>query len=150
MSQPPADIPIKKRIFYEDQLVVVASPKMNFQRKERQLHDLADNDWIIREQGSGTRIVMKKLFKKYKMSPSTAMEVGNNESIKQLIIANMGISIVSRQSIELELKHNLVRVLPITGFPLKHPWYFVMSKGKHVSPVVSEFLAYVKAQSDYT
>jgi len=128
-------------------LVVVASPEARFKHKIQQLKDLIDEDWIIREPGSGTRIVMKKLFKKNKMLPTISMEVSNNESIKQLIMANMGISIVSKQSIELELKHKLIKIIPVNDFPLKHPWYLVMNKGKHINRVTKEFFEFVKHDS---
>ena len=145
----PTDIPIKKQLFYQDQLVVAASPRMSFKNKINALNDLENEEWIIREPGSGTRIVMNKLFKKYKMLPNICMEVGNNESIKQLIIANMGISIVSRQSIELELKHKLIKVLPIIDFPLQHSWYLVMNKGKQISRVMHAFFDFVKKNKGY-
>lgn len=144
MSQPPDDVPIEKQLFYKDELIVVASPERKFKGKIQALNALADEDWIIREAGSGTRIVMKKLFKKYKMIPNIAMEVGNNESIKQLIMANMGISIVSKQSIELELEHKLINVLKVKDFPLSHPWYLVRNKGKQPKRLVNEFFAFVK------
>jgi LysR family transcriptional regulator, low CO2-responsive transcriptional regulator len=147
MSQPPDDMITDKKLFYKDQLVVVASPEMKFAKNIKQLKDLNDYAWIIREPGSGTRIVMKKLFKKYKMLPNIVMEVGNNESIKQLIMANMGISIVSKQSIELELQLKLIKILPINNFPLHHPWYFVRNKGKHVSRVASEFFKFTQQQN---
>lgn len=144
MSQPPKDMPVKKQLFYEDHLVVVASPEMKLKNQVGQLKDLSREDWIIREPGSGTRIIMKKLFKQHQMFPSIAMEVGNNESIKQLIMANMGLSIVSKQSVELELEHQLIKMLPIADFPLKHSWYLVINKGKRVSRVVGKFLEFVK------
>lgn len=144
MSQPPDELAIEKQLFYQDKLIVVASPEKKFKRKIRTLKDLADEDWIIRESGSGTRIVMKKLFKKYKMLPNITMEVGNNESIKQLIMANMGISIVSKQSIELELQHKLIKILRVEDFPLSHPWYLVRNKGKQSNRLVDEFFLLVK------
>lgn len=147
MSQLPEGVAIENQLFYRDELIVVGSPSFKRDHKHTSLKDLAECDWIIREPGSGTRIVMQKLFKQHKMVPNIAMEVSNNESIKQLIIANMGISIVSRQSIELELQHNLLKILPVAGFPLKHPWYLVRNKGKAGKRIVDEFLHFVSASS---
>ena len=143
MSQPPDNMAIKQQLFYPDELVVVASPEMIFQSGIDTLADLSAVDWIIREPGSGTRIVMEKLFKKHRMLPNISMEVGSNESIKQLIMANMGISIVSKQSIELELGHQLMKILPIKQFPLNHPWYVVMNKGKALTQVTRAFFKHV-------
>jgi DNA-binding transcriptional LysR family regulator len=146
MSQPPTELPIKQKFFHNDQLVVVGSPEMKFKRKMT-LSDLAEHDWLIREPGSGTRIVMKKLFRQCKATPNVVMEVSNNESIKQLIMANMGISIVSKQSIELELEHNLLKVLPVVNFPLQHPWFVVMNQAKHQNSIINEFFDFVDQQS---
>lgn len=145
MSQLPEDIAIDKQLFYRDELIIVGSPNFKLKHKRHSLKDLTNYDWIIREPGSGTRIAMQKLFKQHKMVPNIAMEVSNNESIKQLIMANMGISIVSRQSIELELQHNLIKILPVSGFPLDHPWYLVRNKGKAAKRIVEEFLHFVAA-----
>ena len=144
MSQLPDDVSIEKELFYQDSLVIAAAPESGIKHGVKSLKDLKDCDWIIREKGSGTRIVMEKLLKKYKMIPKVKMEVGNNESIKQMIMANMGISIISKQSIELELKNNLITTIPVNNFPLPHPWYLVRNKGKHPSEIVKEFFKFAK------
>lgn len=149
MSQLPDGIPIRQQLFYQDKLVVATSPGLEIKPKPKQLRDLNNYDWIIREPGSGTRIVMKKLFKQYKMLPNLTMEVSNNESIKQLIMANMGISIISKQSAELELKNKLIKILPIENFPIEHSWYLVMNKGKHINHVMHEFFDFVKQHKGY-
>lgn len=143
MSQPPQGMTIDKKLFYKDELVIVASPEMELKQDTKKLSDLDNHDWIIREPGSGTRIVMKKLFKQHKMLPNIVMEVGDNESIKQLIMANMGISIVSKQSIELELQHQLIKILQIENFPHNHCWYLIRNKGKHINRPVREFFDFV-------
>lgn len=140
MSQPPADFPIEQQLFYADELVVAASPVFPIKPGGYTLVDLADHEWIIRESGSGTRITMSELFKAAKISPHILMEVGNNESIKQLIMADMGISLISRQSAELELNNHLMKVLPVKGFPLRHPWYLITPKGKKMTALVRKFI----------
>lgn len=144
MSQPPSDVPINKQLFYEDELVVAASQEYHFNKRKLFLSDLAECDWIFREPGSGTRMAMNELFKNAKIAPHMLMEVGNNEAIKQLIIADMGISVVSLQSIELELKNNLIKILPVKGFPVKHPWFLVMQKGKKMREISQRFMNFSK------
>ena len=148
MSQPPEDFPISQQLLYEDELVVAASTDWRVEMGQVSLSDLADLDWIIREPGSGTRIMMSALFKRAKVTPNIIMEVGNNESIKQLIIAGMGISIISKQSIELELQKNLMKTLPVKNFPLKHPWYLITPKGKAMSELTKKFIIFAKENID--
>lgn len=145
MSQPPEQKDIYIEDFYQDKLVVAVSKQNKWLYKSQvKLRDLANENWIIRESGSGTRIVMKKLFDKYHINPNITMELGNNESIKQMIIADMGISIVSLQSIEFELDASLIDVLPVEGFPLLHEWYLVSKSKKNVSTLAKLFLDYVR------
>ncbi|MFN3234300.1 MAG: LysR family transcriptional regulator [Gammaproteobacteria bacterium] len=144
MSQLPQGISLEKKLFYKDELVVAGAKDHPVLKKNIELKDLENENWIIREPGSGTRIVMQNLFKKHKMTPNITMEVGNNESIKQIIIAGLGISIVSKQSIELELKHNLIKIISVKNFPLPHPWHIVMNKGKHIDRVTNEFFEFIK------
>ena len=140
MSHPPDNFPIKQQIFYEDELIVAASPDFLLKKKKVSLSDLSACDWIFREQGSGTRITMAGLFKDSGIAPNISLEVGNNESIKQLIMADMGLSIVSKQSIELELENGLIKMLPVKGFPLKHAWYLVTPKGKKINELTKKFI----------
>lgn len=148
MSQPPESVPIALNLFYQDELVVAASNNAELPKKQLSLADMGNMEWIIREQGSGTRLVMKGLFKKSGISPKITLEVGNTESIKQLIIADMGISVVSRQSIELELDHNLLQILPVKEFPVQHAWYMVTPKGKTHSPIMKQFCDFADGNID--
>lgn len=147
MSQLPSLIPIRVQEFYEDELVVAASGKTAFTSHPTplSLKILADQPWLIRETGSGTRIAMLKILKRYRISPRIEMEIDNNESIKQAIIANIGISMLSRQSIDLEEKAGLIKILPVQGFPIKHKWYLVTLRGKKLSTLARAFQKFVQS-----
>lgn len=151
MSQPPKQLSVDVQPFYDDELVVAASPALAARYRSRRrlsLKQLANEDWIIREPGSGTRIMMLQLLKEAGISTRFKMEVGNNESIKQLVMADMGLSVLSRQSIELELKEGLITSLPVSGFPLAHPWYLVVHRRQHLSPLTQAFYAYARTHSE--
>lgn len=149
MSQPPKHKKFIIKNFYDDNLVVIASANTTLNRKNPyQLSDLENSDWLMREPGSGTRMVIKQLFKANKMKPTVISEVGNNEAIKQLVIADMGISIVSLQSVELELDNNLIKILPVKDFPKTHRWYMVKKQEDVISEAVEEFDRFVSSHSD--
>lgn len=149
MSQPPKNKHLSVRDFYHDKLVVVASANSPLlQNKKYSLRDLASQNWLIREPGSGTRMVMEKVFKTAKLKPHIISEVSNNESIKQFIIADMGISIVSLQSIELELENNLLQIVPIKGFPKPHPWFMVHKPQRQDNETLKIFNAFVESHSN--
>ena len=145
MSQLPDNLKIDYQPCYEDELVVAAAAEYQFKTKKiTTLQQLQDEAWLIREQGSGTRMAMLNLFKKYRINTPFEMELDNNESIKQAVISNMGISILSRQSIELEEKLGLIKVPGIKEFPVAHEWYLVKAKGKKSSPIAQKFYDYVR------
>lgn len=148
MSQPPQLQSIDIKPFYEDQLVVAGANAFVQNKKELALRSLQRENWLIRERGSGTRMMMEKLFKQHGMQANVVMEVGNNESIKQLLIANMGISVISLQSIELEVANNLIKPLSVQGFPLPHEWYIVSHKHRQHSRAVKEFMNFVQSHPD--
>lgn len=145
MSQPPDLVQIDCVDFYDDCLVVVASPINPHAKKQKiELQEIGNDGWIAREPGSGTRFAMFNIFQKKNIAPKLAMELGSNESIKQAVMANIGISIISKQSIELELTNNLLSILPVKGFPVQHKWYLIKNKGKMLSPISEKFYFFVK------
>lgn len=145
MSHPPTDIPVDCADFYDDELVIAASiddPLLRF-KAPLPLSNLSKASWIFREEGSGTRYAAENLFKKCRFAPSIAMQIGDSEAIKQAIMAKMGISILSKHSIKMELKHNLIAELSVKYFPAKHTWYLVKNKGKSLSPIAETFFTFV-------
>jgi DNA-binding transcriptional LysR family regulator len=149
MSQPPNDKRFIAQDFYDDKLVVAVSATSKLNRKKTySISELINEDWLMRESGSGTRMAIEKLFKAEKITPNIISEVSNNESIKQLMIAGMGISIVSLQSIELELDNNLLTILPVKGFPKKHAWYMVKKQNNNANITVEAFDEFVDTHSD--
>lgn len=145
MSQPPKNKSLFIQDFFKDSLVVVASPDSRLADcKKINLEDLSEQEWIMREKGSGTKIAVDKIFKERKIKPNVTMLISNNESIKQLVAANMGISIIPLQSIELELKMGKIVILDVKGFPKKHEWYLVKNRSKEPSPIVNAFLKYIE------
>ncbi len=146
MSQLPDIMSIEYHDFFEDELVVAASSQRSksFNQKDLSLKMLVDESWLIREIGSGTRMAMESIFKKYKLKPNIQMEIDNNESIKQAIIGNIGISILSHQSIEIEQKAGLIKTLNVAEFPVRHKWHLVKNKGKKLPIVAQKFYDFVR------
>jgi DNA-binding transcriptional LysR family regulator len=151
MSQPPEHLKIDYQPFYEDSLVIASAPEHRYQAgKVLTLNDLKHEPWLIREEGSGTRMAMLNLFRKYRFQPQIEMEIDNNESIKQAIISNIGISILSKQSIELEYKTGLIKILKIKNFPVTHEWYTVKCHGKQLGSIAQKFYDFVRLHPEVT
>jgi len=133
----------------ENKLVLVAS-------KENKLIGQKNTDksifktipLIYREDGSGTRHTMQQFFKQEKIAPKIKLELTSNEAIKQAIIADIGVSIVSLLSIKNELHQNELKIIPAKGLPLKSVWKLIYLRKKTLSPVAKAFLEYVASEKE--
>ena len=78
----------------------------------------ATTRFIVREHGSGTRAAMEEFFAEHRFEPRIAMEMSSNETIKQAVMAGMGLSFLSLHTIGLELRSGLIAVLDVEGPPV--------------------------------
>lgn len=126
--------------FADNDLVVIAAPDHPFAIRDHiTLAELAEEPFLIREPGSGTRMTLERHLLNYGITLNIAMELGNNSAIKQAVAAGLGISVVSQTTILLELETKRLVVLPVEHFPIKRKWYVVYSTQKTLSPIVESF-----------
>ncbi len=121
--------------FLQNDLVVIASPVHRLVRKEIiTVDELAQEGFLVREVGSGTRATMERYFNQAGIELRVDMELGNNSTIKQGVAHGLGIAVISRRVIELELESRRLVILPVEGFPLKRYWYVVHLRGHYLPP----------------
>ncbi len=96
---------------------------------------LAGERFIAREDGSGTRGLLDTMCRDAGFAPRVAMTTSSNETIKQAVMAGMGIALISRHTIVLELALGLVRTLPVAGFPLMRQWFVGHRRAMPLLPV---------------
>ena len=144
MGQPPEEMELEWEPFMENPLVVIAAPDHPLAGKKNiSMETLAKETFVMREQGSGTRIAIEKLFDKSGLTIRPGMEMTRNEAIKQAVRAGMGVSIVSTHTIELELETGRLAILDVKDFPLIRHWHLVYRKGKRLSPAARAFRDFV-------
>jgi len=144
-SQLPDGVPVEYIEFLSNPLVVAASPKLDIAKKKKiSWKELEKYDFLIRETGSGTRLVMESLLRKEKINPKIVMELSTNEAVKQAIMAGIGISLVSRYSLTNEEIMGKISVLNVEGLPYVNSWKLVYPKGKKLSPVARSFIEFSK------
>lgn len=73
------------------------------------------------------------------MEPRVVMEMTSNETIKQAVMAGMGISFLSLHTIGLELEHGLIARLDVEGTPIVRGWNVVHTLSKLLSPAAEAF-----------
>ncbi|HET7832610.1 MAG TPA: LysR family transcriptional regulator [Gallionella sp.] len=140
MGQPPEELDLTAESFMDNPLVVIAAPSHPLAKLKRvKLARLAQETFLSREKGSGTRSAMERFFAEHQIRPHISMEMETNEAIKQAVQAGMGLGILSRHSIELELETGRLVVLKVEHFPLLRHWYVAHRSHKRLSSAASEF-----------
>lgn len=149
MGQPPEGADMQSEAFMQNPLVVIASPKHALAKtrhiKPRQL---AQETFLLREQGSGTRGVAERFFAGHRLPLPSHMEMDTNEAIKQSVQAGMGVGIISRHGIELELETKRLMVLDAEHFPIMRHWHIVYRKGKRLSAASQAFRQFLLTEAE--
>jgi len=130
-----------------DEMVMVVQPGHSLARKSRlQVKDIGQNPWICREEGSGTREVILEYISQNGVNSNdlnVVMELGSPESIKGAIETGMGISILSRATIQKELQLGMLAAVPLEP-PLLRPFSFVHQKQKFRLRAMDELLTFAR------
>ena len=141
VGRPPKDMDMHSVEIGDHPHIIIGSPEHSMiNRKSLSLKDFKDETFLIREEGSGTRLVMVKLFEEAGISPSSTMEVGNNESIKQAVIAGLGVAFISAHTVADELKDGRLKEFDIKGFPVIRKWLVVQHKNIELVPAAESLL----------
>ncbi|MDP2006279.1 MAG: LysR substrate-binding domain-containing protein [Rubrivivax sp.] len=147
MGRPPRELATRAEAFAPHPLVFVAPPGHPLLAKpQAPVAALAPYGFIAREHGSGTRTAMENFFAEHRFAPHIAMEMSSNETIKQAVIAGLGLSFLSLHTIGLELQTGRLKVLDIAGTPVMRTWNVVHLGSKVLSPAAEAFRYYVIEQ----
>jgi LysR family transcriptional regulator, low CO2-responsive transcriptional regulator len=117
------------------------------QEKNIAFERLAQEPFLMRERGSGTRLAAEAAFAGHGMKPTVSMELGSNEAIIQAILAGFGVSILSRYTLGLDTAQTELTCLDVEGFPLERHWHFVYPLGKQLSVVAQGFMDLVRSEA---
>lgn len=140
MGQPPGGLELEAIPFMDNPLVIVAPPEHELAGKAHiPLKKLEEEIFLVREPGSGTRDAMERFFKNNKLKLSTGMEMGSLEAIKQGVQAGLGLGLIPRDAVEMELGLGRLVILDVSGFPIRRHWYVVLHKGKRLTPLAAAF-----------
>ncbi|MCW8995003.1 MAG: LysR family transcriptional regulator [Psychromonas sp.] len=141
MGLVPKSMALTSHPFIDNQIVAIASPSHPLAgEKNIKISELSQYPFIFREKGSGTRKVLEEFFKEKGITIHPNMLLGSSETIKQAVMADLGISALSRHSLALELATKNLVELDIEGFPLVRSWYLVHHEHKYLSPIAQAFI----------
>jgi DNA-binding transcriptional LysR family regulator len=148
MSRPPAELDLEDQVFLPNPLVLIANTTHPLARKPGlQLQDLRGTRFILREQGSGTRLATDAHFRKQRYTPELRMELGSNEAVREAVAGGLGLAVISVHALAPRPVTQGVAVLDVAGFPIASQWHIVYPKGKRLSPIAEVFRRQLLAQA---
>ena len=149
MGRPPKELATRAEPFAaHPHAIVAAADHPLAQASAIAPERLQREEFIVREPGSGTRALMEQFFKQHHIEPAVLMEMNSNETIKQAVIAGMGIAFMSLHTVSLELEVGQLKLLDVDGLPAVRRWHIVNMQGKHLSPAAEAFRYFVLEQGE--
>ena len=140
MGQPPKDSQVEAIPFMENPLIIVAPPEHRLAKRKRIAQkELEKEVFLVREPGSGTRGAMERFFREQKLKLTTGMGMGSLSSIKQGVRAGLGLGLLPRNAVRVELQIGHLVELKVKGLPIERQWFVVLHKGKRLSLAAEEF-----------
>ncbi len=133
--------------FLENPLVVVASPEHILAGQSLvTLARLAEEVFLQREEGSGTRAAVEEVFEIAGVPLKVGMVLGNVEAIKRAVAANLGVSVLSALAVKREVQYGALAILNVEQFPIQRRWY-IARLAEH--PLTASTDAFIKFLHEY-
>jgi DNA-binding transcriptional LysR family regulator len=144
MGRSPQSLDTVAEPFAQNPHVIIAAPDHPLaSRRDIPVETVARENFIVREPGSGTRLAMHQYFDEFGLACNVGMEMASNETIKQAVMAGMGISFISRHTLDLELQTHRLVVLDVRGTPVIRLWHVAHLVKKRLSPTAVAFKEFV-------
>lgn len=149
MGRPPKELATRSESIAAHPLVFVCPPGHPLSEMEHApLAEVQRYPMIVREPNSGTRSAMERFFQEQRFSPQTTMEMSSNETIKQAVMAGMGVSFLSLHTVGLEVRSGLLKIARIEGTPVMRTWNIVHLSSKLLSPAAEAFRHFMIEQAE--
>lgn len=140
MVRPPAGLDTQNDAFAPHPYVIVGAPDHPLAgRRTIPMTELVRHPFVIRERGSDTWFSMEEAFGAHLAELNVAMEIRSTETIKQAVIAGIGLGFLSAHTIGRELAAGSLVALEVEGFPVMLNWYVVHRREKRLPPVARAF-----------
>ncbi len=147
MGSPPQELATVADVFASHPLVIIAPPDHALAKRRRIAPiDLVAETFLIREPGSGTRSAMERYFTEQGVALKSTFEMSSNETIKQAVMAGMGLSFISEHTIGLELAVGRLIRLRVVGTPVLRQWQVVRRAEKQLLPLAEAFIAFLRKE----
>lgn len=147
MGRPPEGMAVESAVLGDHPHVIVAAPDHPLaRRKAISIDQLAGETLLSREEGSGTRVLTETFFSKATSRPRASMEISSNETIKQAVMAGLGIALISAHTIAIELAMGRIVCLDVLGMPIVRQWHIVRHADKRIMPAAAALWAFLGSE----
>ena len=141
---PPIDLDLVVIPFAPNPLVIVAHKSNELAGQKVSLKRLSKEPFLLREDGSGIRSALQKLFNERGLSLNERLTLETNEAVKHCVAGDLGVACVSEHALTLDSPSMPIVKLDVEGFPLHKQWNIVYPAGKELSVLAQEFLEYLQ------
>jgi DNA-binding transcriptional LysR family regulator len=115
-------------------------------RQSIEVEELADCTWLVREEGSGTRALCQRYLNANKLRPNL-LTLGSNGAIRQAARFGLGIALISRIAVEVELQHGLLAELHVAASLPRRAWHVVYVSDGPVRAEVAAFVEFLQSNA---
>ncbi|PZQ85242.1 MAG: LysR family transcriptional regulator [Ancylobacter novellus] len=143
MGRPPLDIEVDKSPLGAHPHLIIAPAGHPLLGRRIKASALANSSFLSREPGSGTRGLMERFFQEAGIEPRIAMEIGSNETIKQAVMAGMGLAFISAHTIAAEVADGRLAMLDVEGLPEVRQWFVVKRSAKRLTPPATALIDFL-------
>jgi DNA-binding transcriptional LysR family regulator len=145
-GKPPGDERLVAEPFMDNEIVCITAPNdPAVSAHPIGASELSDRAWLLREPGSGTRMLNEQFLSEHGIAPRT-LTLGSNGAIKQAARAALGVSLLSRAAVETELEAGWLGEIPLADGPARRPWFVLRSAVGPVRPLAERFTEFVRGQ----
>jgi LysR family transcriptional regulator, low CO2-responsive transcriptional regulator len=144
-GRPPAVDGLIAESFLANPLVAVASPEhVSTIGSHMSLARLAEEVFLLREEGSGTRAAVEELFEEARLPLKIGMVLGHIEAIKQAVAAGLGVSVFSEMAVKREVRYGRLALLHVEHFPIQRRWYIARLAERPLSATTAAFIEFLR------
>lgn len=144
------DVQLHTESFADDTMVIIAASNHTLHEKPFvDIQDLANETWIVRENGSGTREATEKMFQTLGFTPLKQMTIGSTQAIKESVEAGMGITMLSQWAIQKELKSGDLHIIPVKGMPFLRE-FSIITKSSFQTRALEVFIQLLRGEKEFT
>ena len=145
MGRPPRQPPVQAELLGAHPHIIIAAPDHPLAQSDPAMPDeLLTETFLAREEGSGTRMLLGRILDRIgEGQPFRLIEMGSNETIKQAVMAGLGIALISQHTVTEELRTNRLVAVKTMGLPIQRSWYLLRQAETQITPAVQRLHDYI-------